>query len=178
MAIINRIGMIQVVLVDQNDQVKGFKEKFACHKIPVPLHRTISIVIFNQDKTEMLITKRSTKKPTWPLVWSNAVCSHPYPGENYQKAAERRLYEELGFETPLRPVFKFNYRAEMANRVWGECELDAVFVGKYDGRPIHPNPDEVAGYKWLKTEELKKDLKKNPGKYTPWFGAILRRLKV
>lgn len=170
--------MTKVVLIDRYDNVLGLKERFAAHKIPVPLHRASSIVIFNQDKSEMLITKRSVKKPTWPLFWSNAVCSHPYPEENYQQAAERRLYEELGFKTPLRPVFRFNCKAEMDNRVWGECELDAVFVGKYNGGPIYPNPDEVAGYEWLKIGELKKDMKKNPKKYTPWFEIILRKLKI
>lgn len=134
--------MTQIVLVDENDRVLGFKEKFAAHritscKIPVALHRAISIVIFNKDKSEMLITKRSIYKPTWPYFWSNAVCSHPYPKETYQKAAERRLYEELSFRTPLK---------------------------------------EVAGYEWIGIKELKKDLKINPKKYTPWFQIILEKL--
>lgn len=167
---------IQMVLVDKNDKVLGFKEKFATHRIPIPLHRAISIVIFNNDKSEMLITKRSIKKPTWPYFWSNAVCSHPYLGETYQKAAERRLYEELGFKTSLNKVFKFTYEAKMDNSVWGEHELDHVFVGNRGGA-ISPNPDEVAGYEWLKIEDLKKDLKNNPQKYTPWFKTILKKLE-
>jgi len=166
---------IQIVLVDKNDRVLGFREKFAAHKIPVPLHRAISIVIFNNDRTEMLITKRSLKKPTWPYFWSNAVCSHPYPKETYQKAAERRLYEELGFRTPLKEVFKFTYEAKMDNGVWGEHEYDAAFVGKYGGQ-INPNPDEIAGYEWIGIKELKKDLKVNPKKYTPWFSIIMDKL--
>lgn len=169
--------MTQMVLVDGNDEVLAFKEKFATHKIPVPLHRAISIVIFNKDKSEMLITKRSIKKPTWPYFWSNAVCSHPYPKETYQKAAERRLYEELGFKIPLKKAFELTYEAKMDNGVWGEHELDHVFVGTYDGA-ISPNPDEVAGHEWLKIEDLKKDLKNNPQKYTPWFKTILKKLEV
>ncbi|MEK9208774.1 MAG: isopentenyl-diphosphate Delta-isomerase, partial [Patescibacteria group bacterium] len=163
--------MTQVVLVDINDKVLGLKEKFATHKIPVPLHRAISIVIFNKDKSEMLITKRSINKPTWPYFWSNAVCSHPYPDESYQKAAERRLYEELGFKTSLKEVFNFIYKGVMDNGVWGEHELDHVFVGQYEGKII-ADPLEVAGYEWIKIEELKKDLKTNPKKYTPWFKII------
>ena len=167
---------IEIVLVDKEDRVVGFKEKFAAHKVPVPLHRAISIVIFNKNKSEMLITKRSIKKPTWPYYWSNAVCSHPYPKETYQKAAERRLYEELGFRTPLREVFKFTYEARMNNGIWGEHEYDVTFVGKYEGQ-IDPNPNEIAGYEWLKIEELKKDLKYNPKKYTPWLKMILEKIK-
>jgi isopentenyl-diphosphate Delta-isomerase len=167
----------KVVLVDKNDKILGLKEKFAAHKIPVPLHRAISIVIFNKDKSEMLISKRAEVKPTWPEFWTNAVCSHPYPNESYRTAAKRRLYEELGFRTPLKEVFKLVYKAEMDNKVWGEHELDHVFTGVYEG-PIKPNPGEAAGYEWIKIGDLKKDLKKNPKKYTPWFSIILKKLEV
>ena len=169
--------MTKVVLVDKNDRVIGLKEKFATHKIPVPLHRAISIIIFSGDKSQMLITKRSANKPTWPCFWSNAVCSHPYPNETYQRAAERRLTEELGIKTPLKKVFQFTYSAKMDNGVWGEHEYDVVFMGKYQ-KDIHPNPDEIAGYEWVGVVDLKKDLRKNPQKYTPWFKLILKGLKI
>ncbi|MCX6705623.1 MAG: isopentenyl-diphosphate Delta-isomerase [Candidatus Woesebacteria bacterium] len=169
--------MTKIVLVDRNDKVLGLKEKFATHKVPVPLHRAISIVIFNKNKSKMLITKRSINKPTWPYFWSNAVCSHPKPDETYQKAAERRLYEELGFKTPLKEVFKLTYKAEMNNGIWGEHELDYVFVGKYEGK-VALDPNEVAGYGWIGIKELRKDLKANPKKYTPWFKRILKKLGV
>jgi isopentenyl-diphosphate Delta-isomerase len=167
--------MTQLVLVDKDDKEIGLKEKFATHKIPVPLHRAISIVIYNKDKSEMLITKRAKIKPTWPNAWTNAVCSHPYPKESYQAAAKRRLFEELGFNTPLKEVFWFNYSARMDNKIWGEHELDHTFVGKYEGK-VEPDPDEVAGYEWISLKDLKKDLKANPNKYSPWFKIIMNKL--
>lgn len=176
MAIIRSVESIQVVLVDKNDKVLGLKEKYAAHKNPAPLHRAISIVIFNNNKTEMLITKRSRKKPTWPSFWSNTVCSHPLPSETYQEAAGRRLFEEMGFRTPLKKLFKFIYKAEM-DKTWGEHELDVVFAGQYEGR-VSPNPDEVEGYEWIEIRKLKEDLKQNPDKYTPWFKIILEKLGI
>ena len=131
-------------------------------------------MILSKDKTEMLITKRSRKKPVWPYFWSNAVCSHPYPEESYQHAAERRIYEELGFRTKLKEIAKFTYKADMDNGVWGEHEMDMIFVGQYQGK-INPNPDEIEGYEWLTLKDLKKDLKNNPKKYTPWFKIILKK---
>lgn len=166
-----------IVLVDKEDRVIGFREKFATHKIPVALHRAISIVILSTDKKKMLIAKRAFTKPTWGGYWSNAVCSHPYPKESYQKAAERRIFEELGFKTPLTEIFNFTYEAKMDNKIWGENEIDHVFEGFYDG-PVKPNPDEVAGYEWIEVETLKKELMKNPDKYTPWFKIILKRVDV
>ena len=166
--------MTQVVLVDRNGKAIGLEEKYKVHKIPVPLHRAISIVIFSPDKKQMLITKRSVKKPTWPYFWSNAVCSHPYPKETYQQAAERRLTEELGIRTPLKEVFRFIYKAEMDNKIWGEHEYDVVFTGNYVG-PVNPDPDEIAGYKWIEVKKLKEDINKDPQKYTPWFKILLIR---
>jgi isopentenyl-diphosphate delta-isomerase len=67
----------QVVLVDKNDKVVGYKDKLEAHKNPVPLHRAVSVLIFNSGKDKVLIQKRSKNKPTWPLYWSNTVCTHP-----------------------------------------------------------------------------------------------------
>lgn len=166
-----------VVLIDGKDNVLGFKEKFATHKIPVPLHRAISIVIFNKDRTKMLITKRASAKPTWGGVWSNSVCTHPYPDETYQKAAERRLVEELGFKTPLKELSSFTYEAKMDNGTWGEHELDHVFIGTHEGE-AKPDPKEISEYKWIRIEELERDIKKNPNIYTPWFKIILEKLDL
>jgi isopentenyl-diphosphate delta-isomerase len=169
---------ILTVLVDEKDTVLGFREKWATHKIPVPLHRAISIVIFNnKDKSRMLITKRIHMKPTWGGYWTNAVCTNVAPNETYQECADRRLFEELGFKTKLKEVFRFTYKADMDNGIWGEHGLDAVFVGLYQG-DIHPDPSEVDGYDWITIEDLKKDLKKNPKKYTPWFKIILKKLEI
>ena len=164
-----------IVLVDEKDKVVGFGEKYKTHKIPVRLHRAISILIFNNDRSQMLIAKRNITKPTWGGYWSNAVCTHPYPGETYQDAAERRLFEELGVKTSLTEAFNFTYEAKMDDGVWGECELDHVFEGKYNGA-INPNPKEVSDHKWISIRELKKDISANPGKYTPWIKIIISRL--
>ena len=34
---------------------------------------------------------------------------------------------------------------------------------------ININPKEVADFKWININELKKDIKENPEKYSPWF---------
>lgn len=163
-----------IVLVNKKDKVVGFGEKIETHKIPVSLHRAISILIFNKDKSKMLITKRSTTKPTWGGFWSNAVCTHPYPEESCQEAAERRIAEELGFTTSLEKAFSFIYEAKMDNGIWGEHELDHVFTGFYEDL-VNPNPDEISDYEWIEVEDLKKDLENNSDKYTPWFKIIMKR---
>jgi isopentenyl-diphosphate delta-isomerase len=168
--------MTQVVLVNRKDRVIGYKEKFAAHKNPVPLHRAISIMILSHDRKKMLLQKRAKVKPTWPLFWSNAVCTHPFKDESYEDAAARRLKEEMGFSTSLKELFRFIYKAEM-DRTWGEHEFDVVFEGEYEG-PVKIDPNEAADYKWITVKDLKKDLKTNSKIYTPWFKIIFKKLEI
>lgn len=166
--------MINVVLVDKNDKVLGYKEKYLAHHNPVSLHRAISVIIFDKDKKKMLLQKRPGSKPTWPLFWSNTCCTHPFKAESYKKAAQRRLFEEMGFTVPLKEKFRFIYEAKF-DKTWGEHELDVVFTGVYDGK-IKPNKEEVADYKWIEIKDLLKDIKDNPDIYTPWFKIILGKM--
>ena len=165
-----------VVLVDENDRVVGYGKKFATHKNPVPLHRAISVVIFNPGRTKMLLQQRAASKSTWPLFLSNACCTHPLPGEDDAVCAARRLKEEMGFETPLRQLFKFVYEVKY-DEIWGEHELDTVFEGVYDGE-VNADAGEAAGYKWMDVSELKKDIEANGSKYTPWLKIILGRMSL
>lgn len=165
---------IKLVLVNEKDEVVGYKEKFATHKFPVPLHRAISVVIFDPGREKMMLQKRAKNKPTWPLFWSNTCCTHPFPDEEYITCAKRRLKEEMGFETQLTEKFRFIYQAEY-DQIWGEHEYDVVFEGQYDGDAM-ANPGEAADWKWVQVTDLLKDVKINPEVYTPWFKIILEKL--
>ncbi len=162
------------MLVDGDDKVIGFGEKFVSHKNPVPLHRAISVLIFDPSRKNMLLQMRAKGKPTWPLFWSNTCCTHPYPDESYEHCASRRLKEELGIATPLTKLFPFIYKAKYDD-TWGEYEYDVVFEGVYDGK-ITANPQEVADYKWVPVRQLLRDVRNHPQDYTPWLKIILTRL--
>ena len=97
----------QVILVDELDCQLGKADKMQAHE-KGQLHRAFSIFIFN-TKGEMLLQQRAMNKYHSGGLWTNACCSHPAPGEETQLAAERRLKEELGFDTSLEKVFDFVY---------------------------------------------------------------------
>jgi len=162
----------KVVLVDKKGKFSGLEEKELAHKNPVGLHRAVSVVIFDKDK--VLIQKRAKNKKTWPLYWSNTCCSHPRVGESFQKAAERRLFEEMGIKSKLRRKFRLIYK-DRFNDEWGENEYDWVFVGNYSGS-VRPNPSEIADYKWVNIGKLKENIKNEEILYTPWFKLILERI--
>ncbi len=163
--------MPDITLINDNDEVLGYREKYSAHMNPVHLHRAISVVIINPVTNKMLLQCRGKDKPTWPLYWSNACCTHPFPDESYKAAAERRLTEEMGFSTSLDEIFRFSYSAEY-DETWGENELDVVFMGQYAGN-VSPDPNEVDAYKWLDQEELAQAINKGM-KITPWFEIILK----
>src|SRR3989338_5908865 len=165
---------MQIVLVNDQDKIVGYREKFSAHKIPVPLHRAISVIILDSSGKKMLLQKRAEGKPTWPLFWSNACCTHPYKNESYLESAERRIREEMGFEADLKEIFRFIYRADY-DEVWGEHEYDVVFEGWYKGE-VKPEPAEAADWKWMGVKELLGEVKNDPGVYTPWFKIILEKL--
>ncbi|MEI9946718.1 MAG: isopentenyl-diphosphate Delta-isomerase [Chitinophagaceae bacterium] len=129
----------QVIVVNEADEPIGVAGKMEAHRKGI-LHRAFSIFIFN-SKGEMLLQQRALNKYHSGSLWTNACCSHPKPEEDTTVAAERRLKEEMGFDTPIEKVFDFVYRAEFENGLT-EHEFDHVYAGEYNGE-INFNKEEV-----------------------------------
>ena len=165
--------MEKVILVNKHNRKIGIEEKIKAHK-EGKLHRAFSIFIFN-SKGELLIQQRAKTKYHSGILWSNTVCSHPRPNETYSKATHRRLKQEMGFDCKLKKLFCFIYKAEFSNKLI-ENEYDCVFIGKFDGK-VKPNKKEVMNYKWISIKDLKKDIKKNPKKYSVWLKIALNKIK-
>ncbi len=166
-------NMEEIILVDENDNEIGYMEKIEAHKNGAKLHRAFSIFIFNKDG-KMLLQKRAKTKHLFANLWTNACCSHPIKGEALEKAAHRKLKQEFGFDCPLNEKFSFIYRADGEHGL-SEYEYDHVFIGFYDGKP-NPNPQEIDEWKYVRVDELKKDVKNRPENYTPWFKICLERV--
>lgn len=154
-----------VILVSAHDEEIGFMDKMEAHQKGM-LHRAFSIFIFDKSG-RMLLQQRAAQKYHGGLLWTNACCSHPFPGERVEEAAERRLVEELGFTTNLEKAFSFTYKAEVENNLI-EHEFDHVFTGEYEGE-IRINKEEVAAVAYHGMEEIKKLLEDRPAFFTSWF---------
>lgn len=162
----------KLVLVDENDHPVGTMEKMEVHEKGL-LHRAFSVLIFN-DKDELLLQQRAFDKYHCGGLWTNTCCSHPLPEEDVKDAAQRRLQEEMGIVCDLQKSFEFIYRAEFENGLT-EHEYDHVFVGVFSGKPVI-NINEVAAWKYVSPDALRKDIADHPDKYTPWFKIILDRM--
>ena len=159
----------EVILVTETDEPVGTIEKIRAHTEGL-LHRAFSIFIFDKNG-RMLLQQRSGKKYHGAQLWSNTCCSHPYPDENVEEAAVRRLQEEMGFSTVLQKQFEFIYRTEVENNLI-EHEYDHVFTGTYEG-VINIDKNEVTDYCYKEMEQVKRDIQEQPQKFTAWFKIAL-----
>ncbi len=163
-----RVVEEKVILVDTNDNPIGLMNKLEAHEKAV-LHRAFSVFILN-DKNELMLQQRAHLKYHSPLLWTNTCCSHQRENETNIQAGTRRLREEMGFETELKEMFHFIYKAPFDNGLT-EHELDHVMLGNYNDTPFI-NKDEVESWKWMKIEDVKNDMIMNPNLYTVWFKII------
>jgi isopentenyl-diphosphate delta-isomerase len=166
--------MEQVILVDTDDNAVGTMEKMEAHRKGL-LHRAFSVLIFN-SKGEMLLQKRADSKYHSGGLWTNACCSHPRPGEQLERAANRKLQQEMGIDLIPSFAYKFKYHAPLDNDLI-EHEVDHVFVAHFDGEP-KINLDEVAEWRFEHLDSIKADVAANPDKYTAWFQLLLNHKEL
>ena len=164
--------MTEVILVDEQDNEIGKEEKIKAHR-EAKLHRAFSVLVFN-EVGEWLLQKRAKSKYHSPGLWANTCCSHPRLGKDLMAEAKKRLKEEMGFDCPLKEIFTFVYKAKLGDLT--EYEFDHVFLGKFSGKP-QPNKEEADDWKWISLQDLKKDIKRNPDNYTPWFKIIFKEFR-
>lgn len=154
-----------MILVDMNDNQVAVMDKMEAHEKGL-LHRAFSVFLFNNND-EMLLQQRAVDKYHSGGLWTNACCSHPFPGEETIDAAERRMMEELGITTPIEEVFSFSYCTKFENGLT-ENEFDHVFVGTYEGA-IPFDKSEVMGVCYKNLKWISDSLQKDPDLYTSWF---------
>lgn len=161
----------KVILVDKQDNPIGLMPKMEAHEKGV-LHRAFSVFILN-NAGDLMLQQRALHKYHSPGLWTNTCCSHQRDGESNIAAGQRRLYEEMGFVTPLREVTSFIYKAPFDNGLT-EHELDHIMIGQYNHEPII-NPDEVADWKWMPIDAVRDDINQHPQNYTVWFIIIFEQ---
>lgn len=155
----------KVVLVHEQDEAIGVEEKISAHLLGA-LHRAFSVFVVNAAG-QLLAQKRALTKYHSRGLWSNTCCGHPRPDEALEKAARRRLSEEMRFDSHLTELFAFVYRADLEDGLI-ENEYDHVLVGCFEGAPT-PDPTEIAEWRWVDLATLSVDLKEHPESYTYWF---------
>ncbi|MEV7605842.1 isopentenyl-diphosphate Delta-isomerase [Paenarthrobacter sp. NPDC089322] len=164
-----------VVLLDDAGTPIGEAPKEGVHTEQTPLHLAFSCYLLN-GAGEILLTRRSPEKKTWPGVWTNSFCGHPAPGEAMEDAVLRRAHYELGVDAKRVEIALpgFRYRAVDPSGIV-ENEICPVYVARMSGS-VNPNPLEVADYVWVTPALLEVSLERTPDVFSPWLAMQFPQL--
>ena len=154
----------ELILVDLYDRPVGHLDKNAVHEKGL-LHRAFSV--FLTDGERMLIQRRAYGKYHSGGLWANACCSHPRVGETLQEAVPRRLKEELGICCEVKELGAFVYYARYSDTMH-EYEYEHIFIGHFEGE-VTPDPEEIAETRWIRFEDLEKEMMEDPDRFSVWF---------
>ncbi|KAI5306489.1 hypothetical protein KEM56_000638 [Ascosphaera pollenicola] len=179
------------IVLDNDDIPIGSGSKKTCHLMENIekglLHRAFSVFLFD-SQNRLLLQQRAAEKITFPNLWTNTCCSHPLgvPGETgtgldaavlgVKRAAQRKLYHELGIKAEQVPLDKFDFLTRIHYKApsdgkWGEHEIDYILFIQADV-DLEPSPNEVRDTAYVSKEELNQMFKDPSLKFTPWFKLI------
>jgi len=164
-----------VILVDKNDNPIGSEEKVKCHLPNGKLHRAFTALLFDNDG-RLVLTKRAKGKMLWPNDWDGTFASHPRKSETYVSSGERRMPEELGIESTLDYLHKFEYHVPYKD-IGSENEICGTLIGVIDkSAKLKEIKGEIDEIKWISAKELFLELKTNSQNYCPWMLIALKLL--
>ncbi|MBI2043259.1 NUDIX domain-containing protein [Candidatus Pacearchaeota archaeon] len=155
-----------VDVVNEQDEIIGKEWKSVCHKEGI-LHRIAAVFIFN-DKGELLLQKRSTKKSIGSGLYDYSASGHIGAGESYKDGARKELNEELGIDTKLKEfsgrIKTENFREEGVNIK----HHITLFVG-YNNGPFNIQKEELDSVAFFDLGNIEKMILRNPEKFTMGF---------
>ena len=139
----------QFVVVNEQDEIVGYKTRYECHHNKLCIHRSIAIALFNA-KGKLVMQKRSKQKDLYPGYYTLSSTGHVRKGETYEQAATRELQEEMGVtDISLKRIKTFLVSAE------SETEMITLFTGTYNGTYSYPS-DEVESLHYFSSQEIRK----------------------
>lgn len=147
-------------LVDEAGNVIGKATRNECHSGSMLLHPVVHLHIFN-DRGELFLQKRSSKKEIFPDLWDSSVGGHIDFGETPQQAVIRETQEELGLSN-LDIIYLSRHIIETRY----ERELTYCFYTVTKQKP-QPDRDEVSDGRFWTIDEIKQHI--GTGIFTPNF---------
>ena len=137
------------------------------------LHKAVSVFVLCGG--DVLLQRRAMAKYHTPGLWANTCCTHPYPGEDTEVCAHRRLREELGIGgLTLHHRERVTYRADVGSGLIEHERVD-IFVADVPERiAVEPNPSEVMAVEWVDLAVLSRRVREHASDYSPWLRIYLK----
>lgn len=167
--------MEYLIIVDENGDIIGEIEKEKCHQKNGILHLGFLIMVSNRE-AKLMLARRSYQKKLWPNFWDGTVAGHFHQGENYDEAARKKIFQEIGvkcFEIEFFLKFRYQY---LYKNIGSENEICYVYLAKnINDRGIFLNKNEATEYRFYTIQTLKKQIDSYPHKFTPWFLVAFKK---
>lgn len=157
--------MALCTLVDENDQVIGYKERAELEAGDI--YRITSLWVVNAQH-EILLAQRVSTKKNDPGKWGPAVAGTIENKESYDEGVAKEAREELGI-TGAR--FTRGPKLFVPDNGHGQGYFCQTFIAKLDW-PINrfkPQTEEVAAIKWLSLAELEQEMHTSPENFVVNF---------
>ncbi|BBF43525.1 putative Nudix hydrolase YfcD [Lachnospiraceae bacterium KM106-2] len=131
-------------------------------------HMVVHVCIFNR-KGEMLIQQRQPFKEGWPDKWDFSVGGSSIAGESSYQAAEREVFEEIGYRIDLsktRPSLTVNFNLGFDDMYVVQEEIDS--------EKLTLQKEEVKQVKWASKEEIIRMIEQ--GDFIPYYKSLVTLL--
>lgn len=153
---------------DKDRILKGWTMKRGSKFGDNEFHLVVHICIFNSEG-KMLIQQRQPFKEGWSNLWDITVGGSATTGENSFQAAERELFEEIGYKVDLskeRPFLTINF-----NDGFDDYYLIEEDINIDD---LKLQYEEVKCVKWASKKEVLNLL--NTGEFIPYYASLIEML--
>lgn len=150
-------------VVDNDDRIVGQLTRSEVHRRKL-LHRAVHVFLFRTNGC-LLIHRRADDKEEFPSVWTSSCSGHVSAGEDYDATAVRELFEELGIEAKVEPLWKF-VACEETSR-----EFTVLYCSSSNAT-IRPDPVEIADVKWLPVDAIQNWMTRSPEDFSPAFRLL------
>lgn len=151
------------------DRIKTGKTMERGHTIPDNAYRMVVHVCIFNAQGEMLIQQRQPFKQGWSNLWDVTVGGSATTGDSSQSAAERELFEELGYQldlTNVRPHLTVNFEAGFDDYYLVEQDVEI--------ETLTLQYEEVQRVKWASKNEIFQMI--DSGEFIPYHKNLLALL--
>lgn len=152
-------------VVDADDQVLEQLPRSVVHARKL-LHRAANVFVFN-FAGELLLQFRAATKDEYPHCYTSSASGHLSAGEDYAESAQREMREEIGIETPLEKLAKFQGTPQNAYE-------HTVLFRTYSDGPFTFDPDEIERGEFFDIASIDNMLQENEEQFTPPFRQLYR----
>lgn len=142
-----------VILVDENDEIIGYKLRRDLEQ--TDRWRIITIWIENSHG-EILLSQRADNLKNNPGCWGPACAGTVVKGQSYLECAKQELAEELGItDLDIKEFVKIPYISDNGNR--RVCQFYKA-TADLDPTKLNLQPGEVKAAKWISRPALRQQI--------------------